>query len=155
MEVTPRWRRWVFAAATAAVVAVLSLSLARHFSHSVAQGVIVEVAGDSSYRAGEMIAAVDPIRSGRLEPHRFANPGQLHALNLPVEARRTLDVGQRDVIAASLNVDVSGNLRNARGTVIEIQVDITVDVIGVHIAMLAGNFNRTIAPVHHDLSALR
>jgi mono/diheme cytochrome c family protein len=68
VEVAVRWWRWLLAAASAAVVAVLALSLVRYFSNSVSPGVIVEAAGDSLYKGGETIAAGDDIHSGRIEP---------------------------------------------------------------------------------------
>jgi mono/diheme cytochrome c family protein len=68
VEKASRWHgtRWVLAAAAAAVVvAVLSLTLLRSLLNSSAA--IVELAGDSTYQAGETIAPGTVIRSGGFE----------------------------------------------------------------------------------------
>src|SRR5688572_28198130 len=69
VEVRTGWtrRRWMLvaaAAAAAAVVAAVSLPVIRQFSHKTSLSAVVQVPGDSTYRAGEVIAAGTPIRSG-------------------------------------------------------------------------------------------
>ena len=71
VEASPRrhGRRWVLAAAAAAIVAVLSLPLARHFFLSpVSPAATVEAVGDSMYKAGQTIPAGTVIHSGGFEP---------------------------------------------------------------------------------------
>ena len=64
VEVASRRPRWVLAAVAAAVVAAISLPLARNFITPDSFSTTVEVAGDSTYTAGETIAAGRTIHSG-------------------------------------------------------------------------------------------
>jgi cytochrome c5 len=69
VEVGTGWtrRRWILVAAAAAVVATVSLPVIRQFSHKTSLSAIVQGPGDSAYRAGEVIEAGTPIRSGGSE----------------------------------------------------------------------------------------
>jgi hypothetical protein len=69
-EATPRHRRrlWVLAAAAAAIVAVLSIPVVRDAFRPVSPAAVVEVTGDSVYKAGETIAAGIVIHAGGFEP---------------------------------------------------------------------------------------
>lgn len=60
--------RWILAAAAVVVISILSVALLRNFSRPGSPSAVVEVAGDSSYTAGEAIAARKVIRSGGFEP---------------------------------------------------------------------------------------
>lgn len=64
VEVTSRRPRWVLAAVAAAVVVAISFPLARNFITPDSAATTVEVAGDSTYTAGETIAAGRTIHSG-------------------------------------------------------------------------------------------
>jgi FecR protein len=70
VEATSRWhgRRWVFAAASAAIVAVLAIPLVRDRFNPVSPAAVVEVTGDSKYKAGDSLAAGTVIHSGGFEP---------------------------------------------------------------------------------------
>src|SRR5678816_4684948 len=64
VEVASRRYRWILAAVAAAVVAAISLPLARNFITPDSASTTVEMAGDSTYKAGETIPAGRTIRSG-------------------------------------------------------------------------------------------
>jgi hypothetical protein len=70
VEATPRrrGRLWVFAVAAAAIVAALSIRLVRDSFSPVSPVAIVEVTGDSTYKAGETIAAGSVIHAGGFDP---------------------------------------------------------------------------------------
>src|SRR5262245_50521077 len=60
----PRRYRWVLATAAVAVASLLSIPIVRQLIPGGVQSATVQIAGDSSYSAGEKIVPGEPIRSG-------------------------------------------------------------------------------------------
>jgi len=74
VEVASRRPRWVLAAVAAAVVAAISLPLARNFITPDSFSTTVEVAGDSTYTAGETIAWASAGKGGYFKGARKSTP---------------------------------------------------------------------------------